>query len=419
MKILHVSYADSKGGAAIATRRIHTALLKKGIDSKILCVNKDPSSKNSITAFSPIHKKFIGLVNRIIWNLLHRVFRVKNLHSLNLIPTGLHQKINSTDADIINLHWINGEMISIKEIAKITKPIVWTFHDLWPILGSHHYPDIDDRRYITGYPKKIQRDLDAIMWNRKVKAWQKFNPTIICVGNWLGDCVSQSFLFKNCTIKVIPNTLNLNRFLPRNKEEVRTLFGLPKDKKLLLFGAIGGTKDQRKGFDLLINALLELHKKNTDLELVVFGEETPENALDLPFKIYYLGRIQDEEILAKAYASADLMCVPSRQETFGQTAAESMACGIPVVAFNSTGLKDIVDHKKNGYLATPFDVKDLANGIDWILTQLNKNNKADYKTLCLNARDKVVRSFSEEIVAEKYTNLYTQLLLGKNENCCI
>ena len=90
------------------------------------------------------------------------------------------------------------------------------------------------------------------------------------------------------------------------------------------------------------------------------------------------------------------MIVPSKMETFGQTALEALACGTPVVAFNKTGLSDIVKHKENGFLAEFMNEKDLANGIDWIL----KN--PDQKLLSRNSRKRVENYFSEKVILRNF-----------------
>jgi len=105
------------------------------------------------------------------------------------------------------------------------------------------------------------------------------------------------------------------------------------------------------------------------------------------------------------YAASDVMVVPSVQESFGQTASEAMACGTPVVAFNTTGLKDIVDHESNGYLARAFDPGELAKGIAWVL-----EDEERWNTLSRHAWKKAVQDFSIETVARKYAKLYADIL---------
>lgn len=107
--------------------------------------------------------------------------------------------------------------------------------------------------------------------------------------------------------------------------------------------------------------------------------------------------------LACLYSAADVVCVPSRQETFGQTASEPQACGVPVVAFDTTGLKDVVEHKVTGYLAMPFDVADFARGIEWVLN-------SDAELLSKNARELAQARFADDMVARKAVEIYKGIL---------
>lgn len=101
------------------------------------------------------------------------------------------------------------------------------------------------------------------------------------------------------------------------------------------------------------------------------------------------------------------MIVPSVQEAFGQTASESLACGTPVVAFNGTGLKDIVDHQENGYLVKPYEIEDLAKGIAWVLEDKERHQKMRHF-----AREKAQREYSLETQAQRYLSLYNEILAG-------
>jgi glycosyltransferase involved in cell wall biosynthesis len=137
------------------------------------------------------------------------------------------------------------------------------------------------------------------------------------------------------------------------------------------------------------------------VELVVFGATAPIATLGIP--THNLGRLETAA-LAQAYAAADVMVVPSLQESFGKTAAEALACGTPVVAFRGTGLVDIVDHQQTGYLAAPFDVADLAAGMAWVLADADRHAQ-----LRQAARTQALQRFALEHQAVQYRDLFQDL----------
>lgn len=170
-------------------------------------------------------------------------------------------------------------------------------------------------------------------------------------------------------------------------------------KKYLLFGAMSATTDNNKGFDLLLKSL-NLLKRKADVELLVFG-----NNKDLKIKtkipVRFFGLVKEQEKLNQLYSAADVTIVPSRSESFSLVSLESISCNTPVVAFKIGGIPDIIEHKKNGYLANPFDVKDLAKRIESCLS----NNE-----LRLNTRDDVEKEYDISVQAEKYETLYHSLI---------
>ena len=155
---------------------------------------------------------------------------------------------------------------------------------------------------------------------------------------------------------------------------------------------------------MLLEALAHLRGEVDGLELVVFGQLQPKEPVELGFPIHYTGHIHDDATLRLLYSSADVMAVPSRQEAFGQTASEAHACGTPVVAFDTSGLPDIVSHQQNGYLALAFDAVDFAQGISWVLEQRGNGR------LRQAARDHAVGRFSPDVVVPQYLEVYRQAL---------
>jgi len=273
-------------------------------------------------------------------------------------------------------------MLRIEELKRVNKPIVWTLHDMWAFTGGCHYCDDCDRfqQDCGNCPqlnKNGKNDLSRSVLKRKKKAWAGLDVTIVTPSTWLAKCAKKSSLFKGQRIEVIHNGLDLNLYKPVDKTFACKIWNLSINKKLILFGAMS----------------------------VVFGASEPENPPDFGLPVHYLARLHDDVSLSLLYAAADVMVVPSRQEAFGQTASESLACGTPVVSFGATGLLDIVYHKINGYLAKPFNTSDLAAGINWVLSNENR-----HKELCANAREKAVESFDIEKVAGQYARLYGEIL---------
>ena len=333
------------------------------------------------------------------------------IHSPQVLPSQWVKRINANDADVVNLHWVQGEMLSIADVGRIKQPIIWTLHDMWAFCGAEHYTEED--RWREGYRRDNRPqhesgfDLNRWTWKRKRKHWQQ-PIQIISPSRWLADCVRKSSLLRDWPVTVIPNPIDTDRWQPLPPALARELLGLPADVPILLFGSLGGGRDPRKGFDLLQTALERLRNapEAKAVELVVFGQMAPKTPPDLGFPVHYTGHLNDDLSLRALYSAADVMIVPSRQEAFGQTASEAHACGTPVVAFDTCGLSDIVCHRQTGYLAKAFDVPDLANGIRWIL-----QNGAD-SGLGSNARKHAVSLFSYPVVARQYEKVYQSVIAG-------
>ncbi|WP_414514348.1 glycosyltransferase family 4 protein [Nostoc sp. PCC 9305] len=414
MKILHISTYDINGGAARAAYRLHTGLQDIGLQSQMLVQEKYSNDK---TVIAPKIRLFQGIAKAklTVESLPLKLYRQKKNTPFftQWLPDRVIPKVAQINPDIINLHWISGGFMQIETFAKLKRPLVWTLHDMWGFTGGCHVTGECDRyKASCGACPQLNSgsewDLSRWVWQRKVKAWKNLNLTLVSPSSWLAECARSSSLFQNLRIEVIPHGLDTQKYRPINQHFAREALNLPRDKKLILFGAIEATSDRNKGFHLLQPALQELSKSGwkNDLEVVIFGASQPENPPDLGFKTHYLGHLHDAISLATVYSAADVMLVPSLQESFGQTASESFACGTPVVAFNSTGLKDIVDHQQNGYLAKPYEVEDFAKGITWVL-----ENEQRLQKMSFHAREKAEQEFTLELQARRYSGLFQEILM--------
>ena len=184
-----------------------------------------------------------------------------------------------------------------------------------------------------------------------------------------------------------------------DKDLARKLWNFPSKTRLILFGAMGPTSEPRKGFKLLSKAISKI--KDQDFELVVLGGQTLFNAeYHFDIKTHCIGPLYDDISLITLYNAVDMLVLPSIQENLSNMIAESLACGTPVVAFETGGNSDLIDHKLNGYLATPFDPGDLASGIMWILENEGGEN------LSKNARQKAISTLESSILVSKFIEIY-------------
>jgi len=410
MKILHVNTHDSQGGAARAAYRLHQALLAESIDSKML-VQKKTSDDHTVIAPTSKFEKGINLFRPTLDNLPLQQYkhRSQSLFSPAWLPfSQIPKKIAQINPDIVHLHWIAGAMISVKDLAKIEKPIVWSLHDMWAFTGGEHI-DEGQQHYLDrcGNSKVLKsnkdKDLSRKGWERKRQVYaQVDNMTIVGLSQWMHQAAKSSSLLKDKSHTQLPNPIDTSNFAPFDKVEARRLFNLPLDKKLILFGAMNATSDPNKGFQHIFVALKASSLENT--ELVIFGSSQPSNPSSFTQPVHYLGQLHDDVSLRVLYSAADVIVVPSLQENLSNTIMESLACGTPVVAFDIGGNSDMIEYQKNGYLAQPFDTDDLANGIEWVL------NTPNYQQLCDNAREKVLTHFDSQIVAKRYIALYKEIL---------
>jgi glycosyltransferase involved in cell wall biosynthesis len=409
MKIVMVNTSDIEGGAARAAYRLHRSLLVEGLDSQMLVQSKASDDFTVIGPGTKIQKGF-GKIRPILDSLPVRRYkkRTKTLFSPAWVPfSGVVDCINALQPDVVHLHWVAGGFLRIEDIVRIKAPIVWSLHDNWAFTGGCHIMwECTHYRQSCGNCPRLgsnhENDLSRKVFLRKQKTFKQVkNITVVGLSQWLKNCASGSSLFSDREIVCLPNLIDTNVFCPIDKKIARELLNLPQDKKLVLFGAMSATSNINKGYSELSEALQWVR---ADAELVVFGASQPEQNVGFKQRTHYLGRLHDDVTLRVLYSAADVMVVPSLQEAFGQTASEAMACGTPVVAFGATGLLDIVDHQENGYLAEPFDVKDLAKGIDWVL----EHNAPE--SLSVSAINKIRNCFDYKVVAPKYIELYRSVL---------
>jgi glycosyltransferase involved in cell wall biosynthesis len=413
MKILLVSTYDWQGGAAKAAYRLYQRLRRTAIDAQMLVQSKlsdEETIIGSLTKFQKGLTKAKPILEILPLQLYSQRDRVP--YSLQWFPDTIASQVAQINPDLINLHWINAGYLQIETLAKLKKPIVWTLHDMWPFTGGCHYSnDCDRYTKSCGICPQLHStrewDISRWVWQRKAKAWNNLNLTIVTPSNWLAKCARNSSLFQNFPIEVIPNGLDIQRYKPIDRQLAKNLLGFPSDKQIILFGANLATSDLRKGFHLLLPALQKLSQfqRQAQIELVIFGSSQPNEPPDFGFKTNYIGKLSDDISLSILYAAADIFIAPSLQDNLPNTVMEALACGTPCIAFKIGGMTDMIEHEQNGYLAQPYEVEDLAKGIIWVL-----EDKERWRKLSDRARKKVEQEFTLDLQAQQYLALYKELI---------
>lgn len=407
MKVIHVNKSDIQGGAAKAAYRLHHALLKNGVNSQMFVQNKTTDERSIISLNNSKIDKIFTLIRHLSDDYyMHSYKKPEVLFSPATSSLGgIIEKVNALNPDIVHLHWICGSFISIEDLSKIKKPIVWSLHDNWAFTGGCHVkwdcnsftnecnncPRLNSNKY---------KDLSYYTFQRKKKVFKDIKEMkIIGLSNWMVGNAKNSALLKDKDIIHIPNLIDVNLFKPIGKKIARNILNLRVDVKIIAFGAIYSTSDINKGYHYLKEILKLI---NADVEIIVFGGSDPGDLGDIKNSIKYLGHIYDDYTLSIIYNAADIVIVPSIQENLSNVIMESMSCGTPVVAFDVGGNSDLIKHGINGYLVKPFDIKGFNDGFEWIF-----NN---YEKISNNSREFICNNFAEREIANRYINEYIKVL---------
>ncbi len=397
LKVVHLNTTINHSSAPY---KLHLAMKKEGIESSILAMSAEDGIDVTL-----VKKSFFYKLKRHVYSFRRRQIikklQLKEHMPIDILPVGMdisnHPLIK--DADIICIHWVNGDFLSPKEIRKLVntgKKIYQFCHDNYPFTGGCHV-----RMGCDGY-KNGCKNCDQIKGDKAYKyinqliedkknCYNAENITIVSPSSWMDENVAESIVFNSCKHIVLPNVIDTEVF-KSSKES--------KDEKI--FNILCAVKSDEKipynGMNYLwetLEKITELFKTNQygkELKITVFGTDKITYSRNIP--IENAGYIKADEELCELYGKADVFLITSLEDSFNQTAAECMACGTPVVAFNNGGIADIVVHEKNGFLSKLGDIEGLIHGIEWIIN----NNQKD---IMKEARNSIINKFSYKNVISK------------------
>jgi glycosyltransferase involved in cell wall biosynthesis len=421
VKVIHLSTSDM-GGAGIAAKRLHLALLHAGVESKFLTLGKHG-----------LRTPEMYLVNETLEpNLKNRVFRRVNdaLHyrapwlfsdparllagrtegfekfSFPYGRTDLHLSSAIRDADVVNLHWVADGLLDYRSFfTRIRKPVVWTLHDMNPFTGGCHHSD-GSLEFMTDCMNCKQligaRDVSVAGKNlaEKIAALRKVpydRMTIVTPSGWLGKLSSSGRLFGMYPHEVIPNVVSSHRFGIAGRAPARAKYGIAVERKVVLFVANDIT-NPRKGIRQLLDAVKSFGP-GEKVTVCTVGKPLYEkpDAID----IVELGFILEEERMAEIYSLSDVFVLPSAAENFPNTIVEALLCGVPVVATRVGGIPEQVTDL-DGILVENNDAPSLAAAIRKVI--FGERN-FDREAISLRAHAR----YADEGIVSRYKRIYDRL----------
>jgi glycosyltransferase involved in cell wall biosynthesis len=415
VKVLHFSAHNGSTGGGIAAGRIHRGLLARGIQSRFCVAHPSTTLDQSFRPPRPFSLKIAQKVFRPIDDFIIRKssFKYDADISTGFLGYNIAQIVHQEKPDVVHLHWLAENAFRISSLRGVNPPVVWRLNDMWAFCPLEQYQS-DYRKY-AGRSPFLNAGLGKFLrpefwsWTNKRLSYRKIREMVIaCPSHWIAAEASRSMLFSDREIVIVPTGCDTSAFTIKDRSICRRVLGLPDGAPVILVGA-DSLAIPRKGMDLFVRALAEVCQRNRCLTygrpvLLSFGNDQVEiGQLKGLVEPIDFGRINNPRLLSSVYGASDVFVAPSRMENLANTVLESLACGTPVVAFSIGGMPDMIEHKKTGFLASPFDSAGLAEGIDWAISQ---RKSADVRA---QARNKILREFSLDQEIDRYVALYEQL----------
>lgn len=363
MKVIHLS-VSCRGGAGIAASRSVDALCRRGIDAALWSMERGPSGGEMRSAA-------VSRWRARLENLPLRFYPAKRLFSAwsnNLVPSRLAARINEQKPDIVHLHWIGGGFMHPAEIAQIEAPVVWTLHDAWGFTGGCHYPEAC-RRFAAACGKCPQLGsgrLHDLSWInlRSKRRWLARVSAVVSPSEWLASLARSVGGVCAERLHVIPNGLDGDTYFPGDREQARRELELAEDAIVLVAGA-HDLGEVRKGVHLLREGLAILSRERpAKYCLLLFGANGDrDRESDWPCPTRWVGAIEEAAHFVRIFGAADACVLPSLQDNLPNIAVEALACGCPVIGYDSGGLGEIIEPMRTGLLASELSATGLAKAL--------------------------------------------------------
>jgi putative colanic acid biosynthesis glycosyltransferase len=392
MKILQINSVFSSGSTGRIVSNLHNKLKNNGYDSYVIYGRGKKTLKdNKVFKFGNNFSLFFHIVISRLFDIQGKGSILPTLRMINLI-----KKIKP---DIIHLHNIHGYFLNYKLLfnffEKNQNRIVWTFHDCWPITGHCTFFEfVNCQKWISGcnscplkkdYPSSFFIDNSKNNYKQKKFIFKKLNLTIVTPSIWLRNIIKNSFMNKY-EVKVINNGIDLSIFKPTSSNLKNDLQF--RNKKVIL--GVANIWDKRKGLDYFY----KLSRILDDSYKIVLVGLSKSQIIKCPSNIIAFPKTKDVYELAKLYSMASVFFNPTLDDNFPTTNLESLACGTPVITFDTGGSVESISNE-TGLVHKKSSFENIKASIDYIIDKIHRDN-------CIKA----AKAFSNDFRLNEYFDLY-------------
>ena len=412
-KIFHCT-SELHGGAGSSALKLHSVLRLHGVESHLI-YGSGASSVPKLEKFSPAGNTLQRYADRIFDQAVWKARQMSTSlfsRTRRFLRSGYEEAIRG--ASIVHLHWIAKwlDWPSLFDAIPREIPIVLTLHDSSFFAGGCHQTNgcVKYESRCTRCPmlKRDVFDLAARGFHIRQKCFEGRKIYPVPNSRWMAAHASKAALFKPFQLEepIFPG-IDTSAFEPLDSPTCRRILGIPENKVVVCAGS-ADLSDGNKGMRLLLEALALLPARIRDkLLLMTYGAGAlPNEIAGIP--IHQVGFVANERLLSTVYSAADIYVTPSQMETFGMTAAEAGACGLPVICFATGGLPEIVEHEETGWLV---HLKTGSRGLADAM-EASYESPEQCRDMGRKGRERVVENFEIRKSAQQYIALYERISGG-------
>ncbi len=422
MKVVHFSSNDNRSGATRSALRLHDGLRSLGIDSKVLVKKKSSQDPFVIQAAADYEPPLASIVEKF-YIQFQRAPLTNTCFSLGYPGVSCNHEQIVQQADVLVFHWVADFLnpMEINHLLSLRKPVLWVCHDMRAFTGGCHYP-AGCRQFMetcTTCPQLKADPLHVVEANfvDQLEVFQSCPITVVAPSHWMAQEAQASAIFREAKIKTIPYGIETDIFKPANKKEARLHLGLSEDAFIILLTCSDG-EEKRKGLEYLEELSYALLRKISEtlgadfkykIQFLFVGKRASTLA-HLAFPTKHLDVIEEDSQLQEAYAASDVLLSLSKEDNLPNTILEAMACGAPIVGFNTGGISDLVVHGENGFLVSLGNIGALTEALLKILLNPSLRDAMGQKS-----RSFIEKKFTLQRQAKAHKRLYEELLAEQQE----